>query len=139
MATRQPPGLSSQQEAERIYRAVFHESVPPTLLRRFAEASARLDLRTAAGELDRYHAVLRRVADLESLEVACRFTGTLPTLSTRFRVMVHLAETLPENQKYFLNRRKSRVRAWSALLAGGVVTGLRLLKGLFLLRSHRDA
>jgi hypothetical protein len=130
------PEASQEREAEKIYRSLFGRAIPDKLRLRFIEAS-NLDRPTHLSDLDRYYEIIDGVRDLEALEIACRYTQRLPLLSRRFRIMVFLAETLPENRGYFINDHKSLVRGVRALAAGAIRTGGKLVKGMLLLRAHR--
>ena len=132
-------GPSHQGEADRIYRAIFRRSAPAIIERRFLEASKPLEQKASPGELERYHRALEEVRDLEALEIACRYTRKLPLLCLKFRLAVHLAETLPENQRFLVNEEANVARARWALFAGAIGTALKLAKGLCILTRLRYA
>ncbi len=126
-------GLAEEtREAERLYRALFDGPVPPAVAERFALASKRLEARFDAAEVARYRRALDRVADLEALEIACRYRRTLPLLSRKFRIMVAMAETVPETQASFVNERSSLARGLWVIAAGGFRSVYKLGKGLLL-------
>ena len=129
----------TEREAARIYGAIFRAPVPDIVASRFRLAADRLNQRTDQAELAGYYRAIRKAGDLEALEIAGRLTRSFPQLSSRFLIMVHIAETCPENQHYFINPRKSTIRGWWAFVAGGFVTALKLFKGLFLLKRYRHA
>ncbi|MCJ7679673.1 MAG: hypothetical protein MUP70_03010, partial [Candidatus Aminicenantes bacterium] len=79
------------------------------------------------------------VRDLEALELAARWRGRLTPLVLRFRLMVRLAETWPENRDLFINSRRRRIVGWTAAVYGGLRTAFKLIKGLFLLWRVRRA
>ena len=84
--------------------------------------------------MDRYYRALLACADLEALELAARYTRKLPLLTRKFRLMAYLAETLPENQDFFINERSSFLAAFGAAWPGGLRTVCKMLKALWLLR-----
>jgi hypothetical protein len=130
------PEASQEREAEKIYRSLFGQAIPNTLKLRFIEAS-NLDCSTHSYDLDRYYQIIGGVRDLEALEIACRYTHRLPLLSQRFRIMVFLAETLPENRRHFINDHSSFVQGVRALISGAIRTGSKFVKGMILLRAQR--
>ena len=130
---------SLELEAERIYQAIFRGNAPFVVKKRFIEVAARLNEKSSETEVDRCYTAIEKVSDLEALEVACRITGALPLLKTKFHVMVFLAETVPENQHYFTNEDSSVLRGWWTLVSGGLETALKLVKGIYLLRRLRNA
>jgi hypothetical protein len=126
------------REAERIYDAIFRGPIPPLLRDRFRAAIERLNAQTAEQELSSYYRAVGAVADLEALELICRLSRAHPTLTKRFRIMVHLAEALPENQHLFVSSEPSRIRAWSELAVGAARSAGKLAKGWLLSRKLRD-
>ena len=109
-----------ETEGRKIYAAIFGREIPPIVLERFVVASKQLNALTAQPELDCCTAAILACPDLEALELAARTTRRLPLLSRKFRLMAYLAETLPENQPFFINRRSSFLRgalsvAWAVL------------------------
>jgi hypothetical protein len=79
-----------------------------------------------------YRRALDRVGDLEALEMACRYRRMLPHLSRKFRIMVTVAETVPETQSHFVNETSSLLRGLAVLAAGGIRSMGKLAKGLML-------
>jgi hypothetical protein len=126
-------------EAERIYRAIFRDRPPDIVKRRFMKASALLNERSDKEEVDRYYKAISAVKDLEALEAACRYTRKLPLLSKKFQIMVYIAETTPKNQRFFVNRRTSRLRGWWSFAGGGFQTLFKIGKGLLLLAKVKHA
>ena len=90
-------------------------------------------------DLEQYYRAIRRVGDLEALEVAGRFTKKLPLLSWKFQAMVYLAETLPENQVYFVNRQTGFFKAGWLIFLGFLRTAYKLVKGFWLLGRLKNA
>lgn len=126
-------------EADRIYRALFDSDAPQVIRHRFAQPSAVLNARSVSRDVQRYYHAVEHVRDLEALEVAARVTGRLPLICEKFRVMVYLAETLPENQSHFVNEHDSRWLGLWSILRGGVRTGWKLARGLSFIGSLPDA
>jgi len=124
---------SSPAEASRVFHAIFGGTPPPLLVERFIAASDRLNATAATDALAEYYRVVASGRDLEALELAGRYRRRLPLLSAKFRLMVYLAETVPELQGYFVNRNDDLGAAIWALAAGAVRTGWKLMKGLVLI------
>ena len=124
-------------EADTIYRALFDRSAPDVIRKRFITASHRLHQKRSTQELAMYYNIIKSGYDLEALEVACRYKKVMPLLSLKFRLMVFLAETLPENQGFFINEKTSFMRAlWYSTLHS-IRTMYKLCRGFYLLaRIH---
>ena len=125
---------SHRAEAARIYRAIFGDEVPGVVAERFVGASAALDPSVAPEALVAYRLALDRVGDLEALEVACRYARRLPLLSRKFRLMVYLAETIPDNRERFINDRDAVLAGYTVVALGALRTAFKLVKGFTLLR-----
>jgi len=98
-----------QTEARRMYAALLGRSCPDCLLPRYVSAVEKLNLRLSEEEIRVHQLMMDRIQDLEALEMAARWTGRLPALVDKFRIMVLLAETLPENYQAFVSDRTRRV------------------------------
>jgi hypothetical protein len=121
-------------EAHRIYSAIFARTLPPLVLERYLAASGLLDSAVDPSELRLCRQALADCRDLEALEIAARYTGKIPLLSRKFRLMVYLAETIPENQPIFVNVRSSFASGMVASAAGVLWSLVKALKGLWLAR-----
>jgi hypothetical protein len=128
-----------ETEARKIYAAVFGREIPPLVRDRFVTASKQLNLSVPQAEMDSYYRALLACADLEALELAARYTRRLPLLSRKFRLMAYLAETLPENQAFFINERSSFLSGMARSATGGFRTVFKMLKGLWLVRRVAHA
>lgn len=126
-------GTLQEIEAEKIYRSIFYQRAPDIVRQRFIEASDRLNQKVSSHELERYYRVIQIIDDLEALELACRYTKKLPLLSLKFHLMIFLAETLPENQRFFINERTSFVKGLFFLVIGFLKTIYKVCKGFYLL------
>ncbi len=133
-----PADADPRHDAERLYRAVFGAAAPRAVIDRYLEASALLDAAATPEARAAYRRALAGVRDVEALEVAARYRRRLPLLSEHMRLMVYLAESAPENQRYFVKRRPSRAAAWTVLFAGAFRTAYKLAKGALLLARVRD-
>lgn len=126
------PGMNERGEAERIYRAIFRKPIPSQVKDRYYRASETLFSGYSPEENQVFNEALRDVLDLEALEIAARLKNKIPLLVSRFRLMVHLAESLPSNQSVFVNSSDRRIPSYISLVFGGVRTLYKCLKGRFL-------
>jgi len=124
-----------EPEAQAIYRALFGRAIPPILVQRFLPVVERLNAAASPAELVEYYRAVEAGADLEALEMAGRLTGRLPLLTRKMQAMVALAETLPENQSFYVNQRTSFVAGAAAMVWAAVHTARQAAKGLWLLRG----
>jgi hypothetical protein len=124
---------TKRREAEVIHRAVFRRAPSDAVVERFALVSQRLDALASNDEVRTYYAAIARVGDVEALEVAARYRGRLPLLTKKVRAMVYLAETVPENQGFFVGTSLGRAAAYAAIFWGGIRTAYKMIKGVALL------
>lgn len=125
-------------EADRIYAAIFGAPAPDVIRERFAAPSQRLNAASVTRDVERYYRVVEHARDLEALELACRWTGRLPLITSKFRLVVYLAETLPENQRHFVNPTDSFGRGAFTAVRALLRAPLKFLRGWFLLRRIAD-
>ena len=130
--------IQREQEGRRIYDALFGRAIPPVLLQRYLTAARRLDGDVDAQALAAYYEAVAGAKDLEALEFAGRLTGRLPLLSRKFQAMVYLAETLPENQGFYVNRRTSFRAGILAIAAATLRSAFKALAGLITLRQVKN-
>ena len=129
----------SDQEARRIYFAIFNQPVPPLVAERYAAASERLEANASSAELQAHRSAIDAPIDLEALELAARWTKRLPLLTRKFQLMAFLAETLPGNQSLFISRRDNFPAAFIRIAAMSLRTGWLMAKGLLLVRRYGGA
>ncbi|MBU1338923.1 MAG: hypothetical protein KKD56_07645 [Acidobacteria bacterium] len=127
------------EEAQKIHEAIFGRPAPDIIQTRYAEACLTMEGLNTPEWPGLTEGILGRVRDLEALELAARWRGRLTPLVLRFRLMVRLAETRPENRDLFINLRRRRMAGWAAAVYGGLRTAFKLIKGLFLLWRVRRA
>lgn len=124
-----------EAESRSIYQVLFHCDIPPILLQRFLPVIERLNATASPAELAEHYRAIENGADLEALELAGRLTGRLPLLTRKLQAMVALAETLPENQPFYVNQRTSFVAGAAAMAWAAAHTARQAAKGLWLLRG----
>jgi hypothetical protein len=122
-------------EAQAIYAALFGCDIPPILVQRFLPVIERLNATASPAELAGYYRAIEVPSDLEALELAGRLTGRLLLLTRKMQALVVLAETLPENQSYYVNRRSSFVAGAAAMAWAAAHTARQAARGLWLLRG----
>jgi hypothetical protein len=122
-------------ETQALYRALFRRDAAPILVQRFLPVIERLNAAADPAELGEYYRAIESRADLEALELAGRLTGRLPLLTRKLQAMVALAETLPENQPFYVNLRTSFVAGAAAMAWAAAHTARQAAKGLWLLRG----
>ena len=128
-----------ETEGRKIYAAIFGGEIPSIVLDRFVLASKRLNRSVLQAEMDLYYRAMLACNDLEALELAARYTRRFPLLSRKFRLMAYLAETLPENQAFFVNERSSFIGGMARSAAGAFRTVYKMLKGLWLVQRVAHA
>jgi len=131
--------MKKLDEAEKIYRAIFRKSIPPRVKERYHRAVETRFSDFTPEEKENFACLLEKVRDLEALEIAARLQGKQSLLVSRFRLMVHLAESVPVNQNLFFNFSDRRIAGYFSLLYGSARTLFKRLKGRFLLRRAGNA
>jgi hypothetical protein len=127
--------MTNHQEDEilRIYKALFFSPPPPIIRDRFGQAVALLSAGFSEEDRRKEAEAAGRIRDLEALEMAARWTGRLPVLTWKFRLMARLGETRPENRSLLINLRDRRLRAFVQIFLAGLRSAWKLGKGLVLL------
>jgi hypothetical protein len=126
--------MKKQDEAEKIYRALFQRPIPGLVKDRYYRATEILFSGYSPEENRSFQDAIMHVRDLEALEIAARREKKMPLLVSRFRLMVHLAENLPSDQHFFINTSDRRIPSYFSLLFGGARTLYKSIKGRLLLR-----
>lgn len=124
-----------ETEARAIYRSLFSFATPPIIMQRFLPVVERLNASAGPAELAEYYGAIETGSDLEALELAGRLTGRLSLLTRKVQAMVVLAETLPENQHFYVNQRSSFAGGAGAMAWAAAHTARQAAKGLWLLRG----
>lgn len=129
--------LKSDNEAEKIYYAIFKKNIPLSTKNHFDKISEKIDARYPLNEITKYHHLLAKAVDLEAIEVAARYLRTCPILNDKFKLMIFLAETLPENYGVFINEQSRHLSAYLSLAFSVFRTVYKLSKGAFYLALNR--
>ncbi len=125
-------------DAAKIYKALFKRDVPVSIEERYGKAFEALAARFSDAQIEEYKAAVEGIHDLEALELAGRYRKKIPLLVQAFMVMVYIAETLPENQNKYIKFKTRRFSGFLSMGFGFCRTGLKFLKGLFLLRKMKN-
>lgn len=123
-----------EQESGRIYHALFQRQIPPALRERFRSLSVLIEKRFSDREIAEYQHCVRKVRDLEALELAARHTGKFPIITMKFKAMLYLAESVPENYGCYVNTRTRGITGHLLLAAALVRSSYKLIKGFILLK-----
>jgi len=126
-----------KDESERIYYSLFRKKIPASIQYHFNRLSEKLENDYSEREIKKYSSFLVKNYDLEALEVAARYLKKFPLLTEKFKIMVYLAETLPENYDIYINDRNNRFFAYLLLIVSAFRSFYKLTKGVFLLTIYR--
>ncbi len=127
----------SRSEAARIYMTIFNTNVPEQIEKHFEITSKKIENLFSEEEVKKYFESIERVRDLEALELAARYLKRIPLLTEKFKIMVCLAETLPENYNKYINERDNRFLGYLLLICAGFRSIYKFVKGLFLLMVYK--
>ncbi|MBE0460732.1 MAG: hypothetical protein IBX60_03760 [Candidatus Aminicenantes bacterium] len=126
-------------EAEKIFRSIFKSQISLPLRENFDRASKVFTAAYSKEDIDAYNRALEKISDLEALEFASRYRNRLPLLVLKFKLMVYLAETTPENLGFYVNRKDRRLIGYISIAYGGLRSMVKFIKGMFLLRILKNA
>ncbi|MBI4698628.1 MAG: hypothetical protein HY758_06900 [Nitrospirae bacterium] len=122
-----------KSEAERIYEAIFSAKIPESIQKHFEFLSKRIESQFTVNEITKYNECILNVHDLESLELAARCFNKIPILTLKFRIILYLSETLPENYPEYIKEKDNMLEGYLLLMASLVRTSFKLIKGIILL------
>jgi hypothetical protein len=122
-----------KDEARALHRAIFGAEIPDELARRYVEAHAFCIKDASAADRDWMRRAVAARADLEALEIALRVRSPRHVLVRKARILVYLAESLPQYYDRFVNDRPRRAAGWCVLAGAALRTGYKLAKGRLLL------
>ncbi len=124
---------SSENDAEKIYSSLFNKSIPVAIRDHFNNISKEIDNYYPQSEVRNYYELVQKINDLEAFELAARHLKKYPILTTKFKTMLYLAETVPDNYTDFINE-SDRCLSGYLLLSASVFRSLyKFIKGLFIL------
>ena len=125
-------------DAEKIYTAIFKESIPPSIEEKYQKAFEVLAAGFPEVRVEEYKTAVEGIHDIEALELAGRFRKKLPLLVHAFEIMVYIAETVPGNQSEFINYKTRKIFGFLSMTYGGLRSTVKFLKGMFLLRKIKN-
>ncbi len=124
-------------EAERIYHAIFNRKIPASVQYHFEILLKKIESRYSNEEVSKYFEAINKTCDLEALEVASRHLKKLPVLTEKFKIMVYLAETCPENYRVFINEEQGFISAGISLISSLFRTGYKSVKGMAIITVNK--
>ena len=126
-------------EAAKIYFAIFRGRIPDALQRQWDTVPDDLFAWATGDERITYERIVTQVRDLEAIEFAARIRGCQRLLTSRFQLMVYLAECQPQCRPHLICEYDSPwIASLLRLAVGGFISVYKLGKGLWLLRSYGD-
>ena len=126
-----------KDEAERIYYSLFRKKIPVSIHYHFNRLSEKLENDYSEKEIKKYSSYIVKTYDLEALEIAARYLKKLPLLTEKFKIMVYLAETLPENYVMYINEKNNRFFGCLLLMTSTFRTLYKFVVGIFFLTVYR--
>lgn len=127
----------TDNEAEKIYYAIFNKEIPSSIRIHFKNISKRIESRYSDEEVKKYYECIKKVRDLGALELAARHFKKIPLLTEKFKIMVYLSETLPENYTVFINEQPKFFQAFVLLILFIFRNGYKIAKGIIILAVKR--
>jgi len=121
-------------EADRIYETIFDRKAPKPIKKYFEAISEKIEARFSVDEVIE---CIQKIHDLEALELAARYTKKIPVLTEKFKIMVYLAETLPENYSVFINERPKYFFAYVSLISSLFRSCYKIVKGFIIMVVNR--
>jgi len=127
----------SDNDAGKIYFALFGKEIPDNIHRHFKNVSKKIDTNFPRDEVVKYYEFIRKTDDLEALELAARYLRKIPVLTEKFKIMVYLGETMPENYHIFINENPGRFRGYIEMIFSVMRTVIKMMKGLIIISVYR--
>lgn len=127
----------SKLEAEKIYYAIFKKKIPDFVEKQYQTIVYRIEKNHSNDIINECSKYLENVKDLEALEIAARYMGKIPLLCEKFRAMIYISETIPENYNCFFNEKNSLFKGYIVMVFATLHTIRKVIKGLFLLRIKK--
>lgn len=124
---------TSDKEAEKIYSSLTNKNIPEQIRQRFNDVSKKIDDNYPQKDVKEYYEVMNKARDLEALEFAARCLKKMPILTEKFKIMVYLAETVPENYSLFINENRGRISGYVCMAFSLLRTAVKFPKGLMIL------
>jgi hypothetical protein len=119
-------------EARYLHGIFFRRELPPDVVARYVEAN----LLICPGS----HALMRSVMaahlDAEAVELALRFRAGPTILTKKIRILFYLLEPRADYYPYFFAEGESLPRAVLGLAGSVLRTGVKAVKGVYLIRRH---
>lgn len=125
-------------EADKIYKFISNRQIPKVIIPHFENLSKKIEARFSDLEVKTYYEYIEKVQDLEALELAARHLKRLPILTIKFKIMLYLAETLPENYPKFISEKNNCFSGYLLLTASVIRSVYKLIKGFFLLTAYKS-
>lgn len=125
-----------RREVAALHRAVFDAPPPPVVVERYLAAHEHHVAPGPAREEESVATAVDRGLDLEALELALRLRDGDHLLARKLRALLLVAETLPAYQPAFVSRDTRTRGALLRLALRGLRSGLKLLRGHWLIRRY---
>jgi len=127
--------IKNSNEEEKIYYSIFKKKIPESIKKHFKNISKIIDLKYNNIEINIYYNTLNKGFDIEAVELAGRYLKKTDILSEKLTAMVSLAETLPENQRFFFKKKSSRITGYINILYAFIRSLFKFTKGLIILKE----
>lgn len=124
-------------EAQKIYRNIFNKDIPSNIQKHFYSLSKKIESQFSDDEIEKYNKCVSKIYDLEALEFASRRSGKLPVLTLKFKIMLYLAETVPENYSQYINEKDAFISGFFRLMVSVFRSIYKYIKGICLLVIYK--
>ncbi len=128
---------SFNNDAEKIYFTLFNKSIPEEVYHRFQAVSKKIDNNYPHDKVVQYYELIGKTDDLEALELAARYLRKQPLLTEKFKLMVYLAEIMPDNYDVFINENPKRFIGYIKIIFTIMRTVFKLGKGLIIILFYK--
>ena len=119
-------------EAHFLHRCFFGGDAPAEVVDRYVRANA-----LCCSATDRVvNTMVTRRLDPEAIELGLRRRGGGSALRKKIAILFYLAEVRAEYYRFFVGKEERWGRAVAGLVYAVLRTGVKYVKGLFLIRMH---
>lgn len=123
----------SNHEAEKIYFSIFKKKIPPFLEKQFLLAAKKIESKFSTDEINTHFKLMYKFSDLAAIEFYSRCRKINPLLSEKFKILISMAETEPDNYNLFHNQKDQLIKGYLSLMSVPFYSVYKFLKGFLLL------
>ena len=120
-------------EAVLLHHSVFGKDISEPVIQKYVDAHHYYLTSATNSDLIWMAKAVQQKYDLEALELALRFSNPYHILVRKAKILVYITEVFSVYHYQFVNEKPQRMQAFMILALHSIRTGIKILKGKFLL------